>query len=240
MSTPNPLYREYGKSPIASATDAPAAPDCGDNEGIWATHLRGWVPAAGSEVLDVGCGTGDLLVMLRERGVTNSIGIDLSPVQVAKASARGLQVQLGDALEFMETTDLRFDAIFLMDVLEHIPRDIVLRFLSAIRRSLKPRGCLIGQLPNGESPEVGTILWNDATHIWCYTPGAVRQLLDATGTWQVEFRESMVPPMRLSWAVRWLYWQVKRRFIAIDRCLEHGGGGSGIYSRVFRFRARKL
>lgn len=236
MSEGQPLYKNYRN---AGAALRHFDDRNTQSKTLLKAYLGDWLPKVNAKVLDIGCGKGDLLANLRDWGFLKLRGVDLSPSQVEVARARGLNVHLGDACDFLRNVGEKYDVVFLMDVIEHIPRSEVIGFLEAIGRSLNAGGVVIGQTPNGDSREVGAILWDDATHMWCYTPGGVRQCFDAAGNWEVESRESVVPPYRLTWSIRWLYWQVKRRLIAFDRRLEHGGVGSGIYSRVFRFRARK-
>jgi SAM-dependent methyltransferase len=65
----------------------------------WAALFAEWVPAP-SRVLDLGCGTGSLAVLLARQG-HRVTGVDLSPrmVELARANAAGLavDVMVGDA-----------------------------------------------------------------------------------------------------------------------------------------------
>lgn len=233
MTDPNVLYRNYGRG-----REQGAALGSLDRR-LFEAYYGSWLPSRQARILDIGCGDGGLLEQLHDRGYTNLKGMDLSPSQVDRARARGLTVELGDAAELLGASTEVYDAIFLVDVVEHIQRQQLIPLLRLLQEHLSAGGVVIGQTPNGESPEVGTILWDDATHIWCYTPRALKQCFQAVGPWRVECIESVVPPVKPSWAIRWLYWQIKRRLMHLSRRLEHGGGGSGIYSRVFRFCARK-
>src|SRR5437016_2495088 len=76
-----------------------------------------WVPA-GSRVLEVGCGLGDLLAAVNpERG----LGLDFSPSMVALARQRhpGIEFQVMDAAEF--SAEEQFDYILLSDLVNDLP-----------------------------------------------------------------------------------------------------------------------
>lgn len=73
----------------AAAFDA--EPDHGLSDPItrdaWAAFLRTWLPPAPVTVLDIGCGTGSLSVLIAELG-HRVIGIDLSPAMIARATQK--------------------------------------------------------------------------------------------------------------------------------------------------------
>ena len=62
----------------------------------WIEALRTWLPSSQATVLDIGCGTGSLSIVLAELG-HKVTGIDLSPAMIslaqAKAGTRGLQIE---------------------------------------------------------------------------------------------------------------------------------------------------
>src|SRR5690349_110334 len=68
-----------------------------------------------ARVLEIGCGSGELLAFLQSRGFLNAHGIDISPEQVALARARGVDAEVGDALR----TSGSYALIIAVDVLEH-------------------------------------------------------------------------------------------------------------------------
>jgi SAM-dependent methyltransferase len=64
----------------------------------WRNRLAGWVPSHAVKVVDLGCGTGSLSVLLAESGL-DVIGVDLSPAMVAQATAKAQAA--GVAVEFI-------------------------------------------------------------------------------------------------------------------------------------------
>lgn len=102
---------------------------------------------ARGSVLDVGCGAGESLVKLRELG-WEAQGIDFDEGAVKAASARGLDVALGD-LRSANFPDDTFDAVVSSHVLEHVadPRD----FITESLRILKPGGLMAHITPNPDS-----------------------------------------------------------------------------------------
>ena len=72
-----------------------------------------------SAVLELGCGTGQILRSLRPRF---GVGVDISPAMVALAardSAPGLEFHQADIMDFMP--DRAFDVVICCDVVEHLP-----------------------------------------------------------------------------------------------------------------------
>jgi len=86
-----------------------------------------------TSVVEVGCGTGELLAELVQHRIpgTRGIGFDLSPSNIAAARARypSLEFRHDD----FEHSGLRADIVVLSDVLEHVPDDVAfLRAASAL------------------------------------------------------------------------------------------------------------
>ena len=75
--------------------------------------------AAGSRVLDVGCGDGALMAALRDRSGADARGLEIDPANVAAAVARGLAVVQGDAdVELARYPDAGFDYAILSQTLQ--------------------------------------------------------------------------------------------------------------------------
>ncbi|MBV8298978.1 MAG: methyltransferase domain-containing protein [Candidatus Eremiobacteraeota bacterium] len=94
-------------------------------------------------VLDVGCGTGVFLDLLRERGVERVLGVDRDPEMVADTRARGHEARVLDARTQLDALGERFDGIHLAFVIETMDGDEGLAMLRACAALLKPDGLLV-------------------------------------------------------------------------------------------------
>ncbi|MEK6252562.1 MAG: class I SAM-dependent methyltransferase [Actinomycetota bacterium] len=159
-------------------------------------------------ILDIGCGQGYLLDVLREAGYPQVSGVDVSAEQVEIARLRGLDVTQGDVFDFLREHLGGFDAITAVDLIEHFDKADVLRLLDDVARALKPGGILVGQVPNGESPFGGRYIYGDFTHGTAFTQRSIAQVLHATGF--TEVRSFPVEPAvhGLSSALRMVVWKV--------------------------------
>ena len=92
--------------------------------------------AAGSRVLDVGCGDGALMAALRDSKQADARGMELDPHNVAECVARGLSVIQGDAdVDLSFYSDASFDYAILSQTLQTTKRpDLVLDELLRIGR----------------------------------------------------------------------------------------------------------
>ena len=93
-------------------------------------------PKAGEQILDLGCGDGQLTRRIVDAGA-KVIGVDASPHMIAAAKALEIDVQLGNA-ESLSFEQHSFDAVFSNAAL-HWVRDHN-AMLSGVRRILRPGG----------------------------------------------------------------------------------------------------
>ena len=109
--------------------------------------LRHGLPAGRG--LDVGCGDGTIVEVLRRRGAADwqLVGVDPDPREAALAAAGGQyeRVHTASAAEVPEP-DASFDFAFSNSVLEHIP-DLP-AVLREVARVLRPGGTLVATVPS--------------------------------------------------------------------------------------------
>lgn len=120
---------------------------------IIATFIQN-VPAmpsyvAHGKILDIGCGAGDTLLLLKKLG-WHTYGVDMDAHAIANAKKNGLKnVNLGTYKHLRTYPDNYFDAIRLHHVIEHIDNPGLC--LELIRKKLKKNGELVIGTPNADS-----------------------------------------------------------------------------------------
>lgn len=88
---------------------------------------------------DFGCGRGEWLDMLRELGFRTK-GFDIDQGMLNSAQQKGLDVQLGDASEFLKQIPDQSIAVFpAFHVLEHLPFDKIIEFFQQKQASTHSR-----------------------------------------------------------------------------------------------------
>lgn len=95
------------------------------------------------EIVDIGCGRGEFVELLTERGVSVT-GIDLDDKMVRYCVDRGLPVLKVDAFRYLEARgDGSLGGIFMSQVIEHFQPKDVIRFIKLAHTKLKPGGILL-------------------------------------------------------------------------------------------------
>jgi len=103
---------------------------------------------AGQRVLDLGCGTGTLTLLLKSRSLqAEVVGIDADPEILAMARAKrvtsGLDIEFQQALSFaLPFHDNSFDCVVSSLMFHHLTRENKLRSLRESLRVLRPGGWL--------------------------------------------------------------------------------------------------
>lgn len=117
-------------------------------------------------VLDLGCGRGEMLELLRELKV-EARGVDMDAELVESARSRGLDVSLGDLVAHLASAaDGSLGGIYLGQVVEHLPARVLDRVVADAARKLRPGGRLIFETLNPATLFVHShALFLDPTHV---------------------------------------------------------------------------
>jgi O-antigen chain-terminating methyltransferase len=149
-------------------------------------------------VLDVGCGRGELLQLLREAAV-DARGIDADADMVAYARGEGLDVEQADLVEHLERLeDGSLGGIFMGQVVEHLPPGVLVRSLELSARKLRRGGVLVAETINPLSPLALRHYFADLTHAQPLVPETLELLARQSGFAETEVRYLNEPAERLT------------------------------------------
>jgi len=138
-----------------------------------------------SRVLDIGCGRGEFLELLRDNNIAG-IGVDLDPDMIAYCQSRSLDAEQMDAITYLEKQeDKSLDGIFIDQVVEHLEPEYLLRLLALCYQKLKFGYYLVVETLNPLSFVSFVNFYIDMTHKRPVHPETMQFLLSAAG-----FRES--------------------------------------------------
>ena len=145
--------------------------------------------------LDIGCGRGEFLELLREAGV-EARGIDPDADMVAFTQGEGLDVTQADAVSYLETLeDDSLGGIFMGQVVEHLPAAMLVRTLELSAQKLRAGGVLVAETINPLSPLALRNYFADLTHAQPLVPETLALLVRQVGFREAETR-FLNPPER--------------------------------------------
>ncbi len=130
-----------------------------ENQRFYANRFHG-------DVLDIGCGHGEFLEVMRESGV-NARGIDRSPESVAYCRSKGLAVEQADLFAYLDSLPGHsLDGIFSSQVVEHLPGSRIPEMIQLCAAKLRADGLLAVETPNPECLAIfATHFYLDPTHV---------------------------------------------------------------------------
>lgn len=140
--------------------------------------LRGESPRT---ALEVGCGNGALLGVVRERlDLAKACGLDPNPAAIAVGQAQGLSLLVGtleDAVwQAGPWAATGFDLVYSVNVIEHVSDPLA--FLQSIHRQLDDDGRLLLVCPDGDLPSSELLMFD---HVHSFTRRSLLLLLQAAG-----------------------------------------------------------
>ena len=135
-------------------------------------------------VVDLGCGRGELVGLLRHEGV-DALGVDENAGQVMDGdAAHFVQDDLFAWLDARDDGSVR--AVTSLHVVEHLPIELQVRLVFEARRVLAPGGVLVLETPNVQSLAVGASnFWVDPTHVRPVHPLFLTYLFEEAGFTEV-------------------------------------------------------
>lgn len=165
--------------------------DVRERQHAYVERLRDHAPA-----LDLGCGRGELLSLLRDVGVEAS-GVDANADMVAYARAEGLEVEQADVRDALAArADGSLGAITALQLVEHLPPAYLVSLLELAHAKLRAGGLLVVETINPVTPAALRNYFADLTHAQPLVAETLELLVRGAGFGETEtiFLNAVVPP----------------------------------------------
>jgi O-antigen chain-terminating methyltransferase len=136
----------------------------------------------GGPVVDLGCGRGEFLELLRASGI-EARGVEGNANVVRECREKGFEVLHGDLLAYLEDQETgSLGGIFAAQVVEHLPPPVLGALLTEAHRALRRGGLLVLETPNPASAlSFHDVFIRDLTHERPLHPETLRFLAAAAG-----------------------------------------------------------
>jgi O-antigen chain-terminating methyltransferase len=161
-----------------------------EKQRLYVPHFQGC-----QNVLDLGCGRGEFLDLLKEAGIS-ARGLDLDEECVALCRRKGLEAETADLFGYLaDLPDGALDGIFCAQVIEHLPSERLPEMLRLASAKLVRGGRLVIETPNPESLAIfSTHFYLDPTHQRPIPPQLLVFYLEEFGLGQIRV-ERLSPPV---------------------------------------------
>jgi O-antigen chain-terminating methyltransferase len=138
-------------------------------------------------VVDLGCGRGELLDLLRELDVP-AYGVDVDPDFVAHARGKGLEIVQQEAVAHLEELEKgAVDTLVASHVIEHLPPTSFFRLIELAAEKLADDALVIFETPNPTSLLAGSVnFYRDPTHVHPIHPDTLVFLCERAGFTNVD------------------------------------------------------
>lgn len=140
-----------------------------------------------SMILDIGCGRGEWLELLRDAQL-NAKGIDLNQIMVDQCREKGLAATEADALAYlMDVGQNSLGAVTAFHLIEHLELGTLVNVINEIMRVLRPGGLVLFETPNPENIAVGACnFYADPTHRNPIFPPTIQFIIEQRGFSEVK------------------------------------------------------
>jgi 2-polyprenyl-3-methyl-5-hydroxy-6-metoxy-1,4-benzoquinol methylase len=148
-----------------------------------------------ARILDIGCGLGEFLYWLNEKGYKNFLGVDVSQqmLDIAKQNASAKVKKISSIKEYLGSEKEGYDLIVMNDVIEHLTKQEIIDDLEMMRSALKKGGQLIIKTNNLAAITGARMRYSDFTHELGLTEYSLKQILALVGFSDVAVKPFAMP-----------------------------------------------
>ncbi len=162
--------------------------DIKERQRVYLPAIRKAADAVGDKpFLDIGCGRGEFLELLKEGGFAAS-GIDVNPIMVAKCRELGLEASEAEALSWLRSLPAdSLAGVTGFHIIEHVPFAVLIALFDECLRVLAPGGLVAFETPNPANLLVAAErFYIDPTHCNPLPSSTVSFVAEARGFTQVD------------------------------------------------------
>lgn len=142
-----------------------------------------------NNVLDIGCGRGEFLELLKENNV-KAKGIEIDEEMLLVCAEKGLEVENVDAIAYLESLeDHSLGGIILTQVIEHLTPNYLIKLMKLAYQKLENGAYVIAETINPQSLIVFTeAYFMDLSHIKMVHPLTIKFILETEGFRNVDLK----------------------------------------------------
>jgi 2-polyprenyl-3-methyl-5-hydroxy-6-metoxy-1,4-benzoquinol methylase len=135
-----------------------------------------------SEILVLSAGVGYFVYFLNQMGFMNVIGVDSDLSKVKYAQNKKFNIIHGNAFDFLESTEKRFDLIVAEQEINHLTKNELVVFLNRARKCILNGGRLILNSTNYANPLTAIDHFaHNFNHFAGYTENSIEQVFEYCG-----------------------------------------------------------
>jgi O-antigen chain-terminating methyltransferase len=145
-------------------------------------------------VLDIGCGRGEFLLLLKENGI-GARGIDINEDMIFYCQKNGLDVQKANALIYLQNIENKsLDGIFSSQVVEHLKPDELISLVKLCYDKMKYGTHFIAETINPLCITTYALFNVDLSHVKPVHPETIKFLLESVGFREIQIKFSSPHP----------------------------------------------
>ena len=135
---------------------------------------------------------------------------------------QNFDVEVANAIDFLENSDKKYKIIIALDFIEHFYKEELIRLFEKIFRCLENDGIFLFHTPNGQTILSPNLIYGDLTHLTIFTPNSAQQLLRAVGFKDINFFETGPVPKNFNGFIRYIIWKLIKISHNCIRLVETG------------------